>query len=97
MLKKEQIKFLSCCHWNVNSLVAQNICKISQIEVYNSLYNYDFICISETCFDSSILQGDINFQLNGYHLIRGDHPSFTKRGGVCIYNKESVGVDLVKL
>ena len=30
--------------------------KISQIEAYNLLYNYDFICISETYFDSSILK-----------------------------------------
>ena len=94
--KKEQIKYLSCCHWNVNSLLAQNMCKISQIEAYNSLYNYDFICISETYFDSSILEGDRNFQLNGCHLIRADHPSNTKRGGVCIYHKESLGVRLVK-
>ena len=73
------------------------MCKISQIEAYNSLCNYDFICISETYFDSSILEGDRNFQLNAYHLIRADHPSNTKRGGVCIYHKESLGVCLVKL
>ena len=95
--KKEQIKYISCCHWNVNSLLAQNMCKISQIEAYNSLYNYDFICISETFFDSSILEADRNFQLNGYQPIRADHPSNTKRGGVCIYHKESLGVRLVKL
>ena len=75
--KKEQIKYISCCHWNVNSLLAQNMCKISEIEAYNSLYNYDFICISETFFDSSTLEGDRNFQLNGYQLIRADHPSNT--------------------
>ena len=95
--KKEQIKYISCCHWNVNSLLAQNMCKISQIEAYNSLYNYDFICVSETFFDSSILEGDRNFQLNGYQLIRADHPSNTKRGGVCIHHKEYLGVRLVKL
>ena len=27
-----QIKKLSCCHWNVNSLVAQNLSKITQLE-----------------------------------------------------------------
>ena len=95
--KKEQIKYISCCHWNVNSLLAQNMCEISQIEAYNPLYNYDFICISETFFGSSILEGDQNFQVNGYQLIRADHPSNTKRGGVCIYHKESLGVRLVKL
>ena len=89
-LKKEQIKYIACCHWNVNSLLAQNMCQVSQIEVYNSLCNYDFICISETFFDSSTLEGDRNFQLNGYQLIRADHPSNTKSGGVCIYHKESL-------
>ena len=68
---------------------------MSQIEAYNSLYNCNFICISETYFDSSILEGNRNFQLNGYNLIRADHPSNTKIGGVCIYHKESLGVRLV--
>ena len=71
--EKEQIKSISCCHWNVHSLLAQNMCKISQIEAYNSLYNYDFLCISETYFDYSVLQGHINSQLNGYQRIRADH------------------------
>ena len=35
--KKEQIKYLSCCHWNVNSLLAPNMSKISQIEAYKTL------------------------------------------------------------
>ena len=73
------------------------MCKISQIKAYNSLYNYDFICISETFFDSSILEGDRNFLLNRYQLIRADHPSNTNRGGVCIYHQEYLGVRLVKL
>ena len=61
--KSGQIKNLSCCHWNVNSLVAQNLSKITQLEAYNSLHKCDFICISETYFDSSILEGDSSFQL----------------------------------
>ena len=40
---------------------------------------------------------DRDSQLNGYHLIREDHPSNTKIGGVCIYYKDSLGVRLVKL
>ena len=88
--KSGQIKNLSCCHWNVNSLVAQNLSKITQLEAYSSLYKHDFICISETYFDSSILEGDSSFQLDGYKVIRADHPSNTKRGGVCIYYKESL-------
>ena len=30
---------ISCCHWNVSNLLAQNMCKISQIEAHNLLYN----------------------------------------------------------
>ena len=35
--------------------------------------------------------------LEGYNLIRSDHPSNTKRGGVCIYYKESLAVRLVDI
>ena len=34
---------------------------------------------------------------DGYKLIRSDHPSNTKRGGVCIYYKESLVVRLVDI
>ena len=81
-------KNLPCCHWNVNSLLAHNLTKISQIKAYNSLFKHYFICISETYFDSSVLEGDRSFQLNGYSLLRADHPSNIKRGGVCIYYKK---------
>ena len=52
---------LSCFSWNVNSLLAKNFLKISQIEGFNSLYSHDFIFMSEKYFDSSVLEGDRNF------------------------------------
>ena len=33
----------------------------------------------------------------GYDLIRSDHPGNTMRGGVCIYNKESLTVRIVNI
>ena len=95
--KNKQVNNLSCCHWNVNSLLAQNLSRISQTEAYNPLYSHDFICISETYSASTILEGDKSFYLNGYNLLRADHPKNTKQGGVCIYYKESLGVREVKL
>ena len=80
-----QSKNISCCHWSFNSLVAQNLSKISQLEAYNSLYKHDFICISEAYCDLSILERDTSFQLDGYKIIRADHPSNTKRGAVWLY------------
>ena len=68
--QKEKTKNLSCCHWNVNSLIAHNLSKLAQLEAYNSVYKHDFICISETFFHPSIQEGDKNIQLDGYNLLR---------------------------
>ena len=86
--KKEKIKNLSCCHWNVYSLTAHNLSKISQLEAYNLVYKHDFICISETFFDYSVQEGHKNIQLDGYNFLRADHPSNSRQGGVCIFYKE---------
>ena len=86
------IKNISCYHWNTNSLVAQSLSKITQIEAYHSLYKHELICISKKYFDSSILEGDSSFQLDEYKVIRAYHLSNTKRGGACIYYKELLSV-----
>ena len=66
--------------------------KLSEIEVNNSIYKYDMICISETYVDSYISSEDKRIQLDWCNLIREDNPSNTKRGGVCIYYKESLRI-----
>ena len=33
----------SIAHWNLNSIAAQNFVKLSQLEAYNTLHNYDLI------------------------------------------------------
>ena len=68
---------------------------MSHLEAYNTIYKHDFICISETFFDTSVTGGDRSIQFNGYNLIRADHPSNTKRGGVCIFYKETLVVCIV--
>ena len=40
---------------------------------------------------------DKDFQLDGYKIIRADHASNTKRGGVCSYYKESLSVRVSNL
>ena len=62
------------------------------LELHNAIYKHEFICIFETFFDSSITDGDKNIQLKGYNLIRADHPSNKKQGGVCIFYKETLDV-----
>ena len=54
-------------------------------------------CISENVLDSSFESHDKNLMLEGHNLIRSDHPSNTKKGGVFIYYKESLAVRLVDI
>ena len=57
------------------------------MKAYISLHKFDIICLSETCLDSTVPLDDDNLVISGYNLIRSDHPSNTKRGGVCLYYK----------
>ena len=59
------------------------------------MYKHDFICLSETCLDSSV--HDSLLEIDGYNLVRADHPNDTKRGGVCIYYKESLPIRVINL
>ena len=51
------------------------------------------ICLSETYLDSTI--PDSLFEIDGYNLVRADHPNNIKKGGVCIYYKESLPVRVI--
>ena len=92
----KKYKPFTCCHWNVNSLTAHNMVKLSSIAAYNTIHKYDFICISETYLDSSVPTDDRDTLINDYNLIHADHPSNNKRGVVCIYYQESLAVQLVE-
>ena len=52
--------------------------------------NLELVCLSQTFLDSTIPNDDVNIQINRYSLLRADHPNNIKRGGVCIYFKESL-------
>ena len=47
------IKNLSLCHWNLNGIAAYNCIKISLLEAYITVHDFDIICVSETFLDSS--------------------------------------------
>ena len=49
---KNALKF---CHWNLNSVLAHDRIKVSLLEAYNSVYNYDILVSGET-----YLSGDIS-------------------------------------
>ena len=92
----KRYKAFTCCPWIVNSLTAHNMVKLSSIAVYNTIHKYDFICISETYLDSSVHTDDRDILINGCNLICADHPSNNKRGGVFIYYRKSLAVQLIE-
>ena len=61
------------------------------IQAYITDQNCDIVCLSETFLNSSIQNDDHKLKIDGYNLIRSDHPSDPKKsGGVCIYYKEHI-------
>ena len=75
------------CAWNLNSLCAHDYFRVSLINAYNSVYNYDLIGIVETHLDSTAEESKL--ALNGYSFLRSNHPQDLKRGGVGLYVKDT--------
>ena len=80
------------CHWNLNSTAAHNFPQIFLLKAYNTIHTYDIICLSETYFNCDTLFNDDNLRISRYELIRVDHPSNQKRGGICIYQKDFLSI-----
>ena len=89
----------SFCSWNLNSITAHDFVRVSLIEAYNSIYEYDLLGIVETHIDSFV--DETKLLIPGYTFVKSNHPSNTKRGGVGLYIKETFPArerpDLVKL
>ena len=70
---------------------------VSLISLYISFRKFDIICLSETYPNSEIPFDDENFEIAGYKHVREDHPSNSKRGGVCVYYKSSLSFRVINL
>ena len=62
--KPNSYQSFSICHWNLNSISAHNILKACLLRAYITVLNFDFVCLSETYFDSSILHDDDILQIS---------------------------------
>ena len=89
---KNQEKSLSVCHWNLNSLWVDDFIKVTLLSAFLSAHKFDILCLSETFLDSSISDDDPRLSINGYNLLRCDHPSNSKQGGVCVYYRDSLAL-----
>ena len=59
------------------------------------MFMLEFICLSETYLHFAT-PGSL-LELEGYRLVRADHPNYIKRGEVCLYYKESLPVRIINL
>ena len=75
-------------HLNLNSILSENCFKVSLLTSFNVFHNYDFICHSETLLSPSVSSKLDSLKIDGYNIVRSDHPSGLKRGGVCCYFKK---------
>ena len=72
--------------------MAHNFIKVSLLETLAVTNDYDIICLTETFLDSSIENDDDQIFIPGCNLLRADHQSNTKGGGVCIYYKDHLPI-----
>ena len=88
---------LSICHWNLGSLSTNNFIKKDLLSAFNSIHNFDIIFLSETFLDSSFAIDNADLVLQNYTLFRADHPLDVKRGGVCVYYKSCLPINVLNI
>ena len=57
------------------------------------MHKFDVFCIGESFLNSEIKDDDQRLAIENYNLYRSDHPSGNKRGGVCIYYRDHLGLE----
>ena len=95
--KKKDKDCLSISHWNLNSISAYDYSKLFLLNSYNLLHKFDIICLSEICLDPNAPLDDDNLGISGYTLVRSDHPSNTKRRGVCPFYKNNSPLRVINI
>eukprot|EP00111_Clytia_hemisphaerica_P003579 TCONS_00010225-protein len=89
----ERDNTLSVCHWNLNSVWVDNFAKIAQITASLNVHKFDIFCVGESFLDSSIETDDLRLKIDNYELLRSDHSSNSKMGGVCLYRRVGIFVE----
>ena len=82
---KNALKF---CHWNLNSVLAHDRIKISLLEAYNSVYNYDILVLGETYLSGDISHDETFIEGFSKNPFGKDDPSGLRKGRfACILRK----------
>ena len=71
--------------------------KISVLKSYLSIHKLDIACLSETYLDTSVPLHDVDLEIQGYELVQSDPTSQHKRGGACIYFRNSLPLKMLNI
>ena len=93
--KPNSCQSMFICHWNLNRISAHNFIKLSLLKPYIAIHKFEVVCLSETYLNNSISNDDDSLEVPGYNLFRADYSSNTKRGGVCIYYRNSLPLKIL--
>ena len=85
-------KNLNICYWNFGGLPTGNVLKKYLFEAFLTVNDFDIVALSETHITSRINDEDV--AIDGYTLIRFDHPDDISRGGVAVYYKFHISLIL---
>ena len=61
------------------------------------MHHFDIICLSETYLNSVVPSDNENLDIPGYRLVRTYHPSNDERGGICVYFKYSLLIQILNI
>ena len=78
-IKPNSSKCFSICHWNLNSITSHSFIKVSLLSAYNTVHNFDIICISQSSLNSQICSNDDKLSIPGCNMFSANHPSDNPR------------------
>ena len=81
----------------IYSVSAHNFSKVFLLRPYISIHKFDVIYISETFLNADTAFDYANLKIEWDNIVRSDHPSNSKRGGVYIYYKQSLTLKVLDI
>ena len=73
------------------------LCKKFSLKTYLSIHKLDKASLRKTYLDLNVPLHDVNLETQGYKLFQSDHLSQHKRGGVCIFFRNSPPVKILNI
>ena len=80
----------SICHQNLNSISAHMFAKVPFLSACISVHKSDTVSLCGTYLNSEFPSNDENLEIAGQNIVKKDHSSNIKGGGVCGYYKSSL-------